>query len=121
MVVINHLEWGDGELANQISLWNFPFGLTYGLTYGQTYGLNLRAHLRANLWANLRAFYGLTYGLGFWALIHVVGRKCHIGVSWRGAHMMGSLTGSLTGQLTGSLTGFLHLRAWVLGSNPCGG
>ena len=45
----------------------------------------------------LLTLFTLTYGLGFWALIHVVGRKCHIGVSWRGAHMMGSLMGYLVG------------------------
>ena len=66
---------------------------------------NLRAHLRANLWAHLRATYGLTYMLGFWVWKHVVGRKWHTGVSWRGAHMMGALMGSLMGSLTGSLTG----------------
>ena len=35
------LEWDDGEIANQILLWNFPFRLSYGLTYGLTYGLSL--------------------------------------------------------------------------------
>ena len=69
------------------------------------YGLTYRAHLRAHL-------------LGFWVLIYVVGRKCHIGVSWRGAHMMGSLTGSLAGSLTdslmGSLTGFIQALGFGL-------
>ena len=64
-------------------------------------GGHLWAHLRANLRAHLRATYGLTYGLtymlGFWVWMHVVGRKWHTGVSWRGAHMMGALMGSLTG------------------------
>ena len=71
MVVINHLEWGDGELANQISLWNFPFGLTYGLTYGHYFNLLLVApglslfEVWGNLRAHLRLFTGSLMGLGF--------------------------------------------------------
>ena len=71
----------------------FTYGLTYWLTYRLTYGLTYGLIYGLTY----RLTYGLTYGLGFWALIHVVGRKCHTGVSWRGAYMMGLLTGSLTG------------------------
>ena len=36
MVEIWHLEWGGGEIANQILLllWNFPFGQILGKTLG---------------------------------------------------------------------------------------
>ena len=52
-------------------------GFAYRLTYGLTY----------------RLIYGLTYELGFWALIHVVGRKCHTAVIWRGSHMCSTAIG----------------------------
>ena len=42
MISRPHLEWGDGEMTNQILLWNFPFGLGFRQTSGK---------LQATVWA----------------------------------------------------------------------
>ena len=46
MVGIWHLEWGDGEIANQLLLWNFPFRVR--AKFGQSLG-NVRAKFGQSL------------------------------------------------------------------------
>ena len=56
MVEIEHLEWDDGEIANQILLWNFPFGHTLGKPWAKPWAKpwpNLGQTL-AKPWPNLR-------------------------------------------------------------------
>ena len=47
--MIYYFEWGDGEITNQILLWNFPFRLWFGLGF--------------RLWLGLE--FGLEFGYGF--------------------------------------------------------
>ena len=63
------MEWGDGEITNQILLWNFPFRLGFGLGFSLwlEFGLGLGFRLGFGLGFGLgfRPLFGLGFGLGF--------------------------------------------------------
>ena len=59
------MEWSDGEITNQILLWNFPFGLRFGLGFMLGFGLGFRLGFEVGIGLGLGLGLELGLGLGY--------------------------------------------------------
>ena len=64
LVEIYHLEWGEGELTNQLLAWKFPLVCDLGKSWGEVWG-RVWGNVQGKVWGKVQEMFREMFGEKF--------------------------------------------------------